>query len=95
MVFQHDDFTFLLGFGTINLTHSSIHHNDQKHTHIDGVQSAGGLDIHFTARTSWGSAALLAEKNSAARHHVLRSLITLQRHFSRQVAQLFRKKFRR
>jgi hypothetical protein len=33
------------------------------------------------------------QKNGAARHHVLRSLISLRRHFSRQVAQLFRRKF--
>jgi hypothetical protein len=35
------------------------------------------LDIHFTVRTSCESAAPLAEKNAAARHHVLRRLISL------------------
>jgi hypothetical protein len=44
---------------------------------ISGVQSAGWLDIHFTVATSCERAAPLAEKNSTARHHVLRSLIRL------------------
>jgi hypothetical protein len=35
------------------------------------------LDIHFTVGTSCERAAPLAEKNAAARHHVLRSLISL------------------
>jgi hypothetical protein len=35
------------------------------------------LDIHFTVGTSYERAAPLAEKNAAARHHVLRSLISL------------------
>jgi hypothetical protein len=35
------------------------------------------LDIHFTVGTSCERAASLAEKNAAARHHVLRSLISL------------------
>jgi hypothetical protein len=36
------------------------------------------LDIHFTFGTSCERAAPLAEKNAAARHHVLRSLISLR-----------------
>jgi hypothetical protein len=52
----------LFKFYTVNLT---------------GVQSAGWLDIHFTVGTSCERAAPLAEKNAAARHHVLRSLISL------------------
>jgi hypothetical protein len=44
---------------------------------VSGVQSAGWLDIHFTAGASCERAAPLAEKNVAARHHVLRSLISL------------------
>jgi hypothetical protein len=44
---------------------------------ISGVQSAGWLDIHFTVGTSCERAAPLAEKNASARHHVLRSLISL------------------
>jgi hypothetical protein len=44
---------------------------------ILGVQSAGWLDIHFTVGTSCERAAPLAEKNAAAQHHVLRSLISL------------------
>jgi hypothetical protein len=59
------------------------------------VLSAGWLDIDFTVGTSYERAVWLAEKNAAARHHVLRSLISLRRHFSRQVAELFRRKFRR
>jgi hypothetical protein len=35
------------------------------------------LDIEFTPGTSCERAAPLAEKNAAARHHVLRSLISL------------------
>jgi hypothetical protein len=35
------------------------------------------LDIHFTVGTSCERAAPLAKKNAAARHHVLRSLISL------------------
>jgi hypothetical protein len=35
------------------------------------------LDIHFTVGTSCESAAPLAEKNAIARHHVLRSPISL------------------
>jgi hypothetical protein len=44
---------------------------------VSGVQSAGRLDIHFTARTSCESAAPLAEKNAAAWRHILTSLISL------------------
>jgi hypothetical protein len=44
---------------------------------LSGVQSAGWLDIHFTVGTSCERAAPLAEENAAARHHVLRSLISL------------------
>jgi hypothetical protein len=44
---------------------------------IPGVQSAGWLDIHFTVGTCCERAAPLAEKNDAARHQVLRSLIRL------------------
>jgi hypothetical protein len=44
---------------------------------LPGVQSAGWLDIHFTVVISCERAASLAEKNSAARHHVLRRLINL------------------
>jgi hypothetical protein len=35
------------------------------------------VDIHFTVGTSCERAAPLAEKNAAALHHVLRSLISL------------------
>jgi hypothetical protein len=35
------------------------------------------VDIHFTVGTSCERAAPFAEKNAAARHHVLRSLISL------------------
>jgi hypothetical protein len=35
------------------------------------------MNIHFTVGISCERAALLAEKNAAARHHVLRSLISL------------------
>jgi hypothetical protein len=45
--------------------------------YISGVQSAGWVDIRFTIGTSCERAAALAEKNAAARHHVLRSLIRL------------------
>jgi hypothetical protein len=51
------------------------------------------LDIHFIVGTFCESAMPLAEKNAAALQHVLRSLISLQRHFSQQVAQLFHRKF--
>jgi hypothetical protein len=44
---------------------------------ISGVQSAGWSGIHFSVGTSCERAAPLAEKNAAARHHVLRSLISL------------------
>jgi hypothetical protein len=42
-----------------------------------GVQSAGWWDIHFTAGTCCERAAPLADRNAAARHHVLRTLISL------------------
>jgi hypothetical protein len=41
------------------------------------VQSAGWLNIQFAVGTSCERAAPLAEKNAAAWHHVLRSLISL------------------
>jgi hypothetical protein len=44
---------------------------------ISGVHNAELLDIHFTFGTSCERAAPLAEKNAAARHHVLGSLISL------------------
>jgi hypothetical protein len=44
---------------------------------LPGVQSAGCLDIHFTVGISCKRAAPLAKKNAAARHHLLRSLISL------------------
>jgi hypothetical protein len=47
--------------------------------HIPGVQSAGWLDIHFTVGISCERAAPLAEKNVAARHHVMRNLISLHK----------------
>jgi hypothetical protein len=47
------------------------------------------LDIHFIIGTFCESAAPLAEKNAAARHHVLRSLSELPakelRHLSRKM----------
>jgi hypothetical protein len=49
--------------------------------HISGVQSAGWLDIHFTVGTSCERAAPLAEENVGARHHVLRSLISLHNEY--------------
>jgi hypothetical protein len=42
-----------------------------------GVQSAGWLDIRFTVGTSCERAAPLGEKHATARHHVLRSPISL------------------
>jgi hypothetical protein len=44
---------------------------------ISGVQSAGWLGINFTVGTSYERAAPLAEKNAAARYHLLRSQISL------------------
>jgi hypothetical protein len=59
-----------------NMAHSDWLGN-HRISQISDVQSAGWLDIYFTVGTSCESAAPLAEKNAAARHHVLRSLISL------------------
>jgi hypothetical protein len=53
-----------------------------KPVYVSGVQSAGWLDIHFTAGISCERAASLAEKNAAVRHYVLRSLISLHNEHS-------------
>jgi hypothetical protein len=64
---------------TAGLTHRRTPSVAQRITdharHLLGVQSAGWLAIHFTVGISCERAAPLAEKNTAARHHVLRSLI--------------------
>jgi hypothetical protein len=53
------------------------------------------LNIHFTVSTSYESAAPLAEKNAATGLTEFSVRGALRRHFSRQVAQPFRRKFRR
>jgi hypothetical protein len=47
------------------------------------------LDIHFTVRSSGERAAPLAEKNAAERHHILRSLISLNTKTKWGVTALF------
>jgi hypothetical protein len=75
------------------MTHSAVMLSSRKGSLIvtdillPGVHRAGWFDIHFTVGTSSERAAPLAEKNGAARLHVLRSLISPWRHFSRQVGQ--------
>jgi hypothetical protein len=49
---------------------------------VSDVQSAGWLNIQFTVGTSCERAAPLAEKNAVARHHVMRSLISLHNEHS-------------
>jgi hypothetical protein len=49
------------------------------------------LDIHFTVGTSYERAAPLAEKNTTAGLSDLSVRDAARRHFSRQVAQLFRR----
>jgi hypothetical protein len=47
---------------------------------VSDVQNLDWLDIHFTIRTSYKTAAPLAKEN-AARHYVLRSLINLRNEY--------------
>jgi hypothetical protein len=62
---------------------------------IQSVQSAGWLDIHFTVGTSYERAVPLADKNAAAGLSDFSVSGAARRHFSQQVVQLFRRKFRR
>jgi hypothetical protein len=62
---------------------------------ILGVQSAGLLYINFTVGTSYVRATPLAKKNVAAGFSDFSVRGAERQNFSQQVAQHFRKKFRR